>query len=116
VNYDSYIESRAFEDEYLEERRKRRERQEERAEMREEECGGCRRLMTVSGVRYCKGPLSDGARVTLTPVARIRGCARFDPMGGYRSTCDTESPIQDGALTHVLEARRRDALGEGGEA
>jgi len=32
-NYDSYIESRAFEDEYLEERRKRRERQEERAEL-----------------------------------------------------------------------------------
>ena len=60
--------------------------------MREGECGGCRRLMTIRGERYCKGPLADGACVTLTPVARIRGCARFDPEGDYRSTCDTESP------------------------
>lgn len=46
MNYDSYIESRAFEDEYLEERRKRRERREERAEhefdrKRDEESGKC---------------------------------------------------------------------------
>jgi hypothetical protein len=46
VNYDSYIESRAFEDEIAEERRKRRERQEERAEhefdrWHDEESGKC---------------------------------------------------------------------------
>ncbi len=51
MNYDSYIESRAFEDEYLEERRKRRERREERAEhefdrKRDEESGKCPEAFT----------------------------------------------------------------------
>jgi len=67
VNYDSYIESRAFEDEYLEERRKRRERQEERAELesdrRREGEPGCGLFIPS----YQKRDWKSSRKKTLTP-------------------------------------------------